>query len=65
MWAALSARLATSEAALPARDAERLRRYRAFQDFYDGKHFALTGVCAACQRQEHPFPVAGQGRSGA
>src|SRR5438552_4090652 len=42
MRAALSARLATSEAALSARDAERLRRYRSFQDFYDGKHFAAT-----------------------
>src|SRR5437762_8446345 len=40
MRAALSARPATSEAALSAQDAERLRRYRAFQDFYDGKHFA-------------------------
>src|SRR5437763_5469384 len=40
MRAALSARLATSEATLSARDAERLRRYRAFQDFYDGTHFA-------------------------
>ena len=40
MRAALSARPATSEVALSAQDAERLRRYRAFQDFYDGKHFA-------------------------